>query len=284
MKKLRNVLMITAALGTCGLSSCRKEFNPKSYAPPLSISGFTSSGEIEKDALVAYYAFNGSLIDSVSKTSGVNTGTTFGNGEVKQGLQGAANAYVLAPPSDAVKGLNSFTISEWVNTQPPGPGIIGIFTLSNTTQFWGNIEAFFENGSTNDNGKFRLHIDKGGVDYTYSVDNVLNLFGKWVNLTYSYDATATSNACTLYVNGSKVDNSEALTGSTPLRGNLNFANNGDLVFGCVQFMTTPSLTSATDSQPWAYFNLGLTDEVKVYNKVLTGTEVSAMVALQGRGK
>jgi Concanavalin A-like lectin/glucanases superfamily len=277
MKKLTNLLMLPAALVLVGLSSCNKEFNPKSYAPPLIINGYSSSGSIEKDALVAYYAFNGSLIDSVSKTSGVSTSTTFGKGEVGQGLQGAANGYVLAPPSDAVKALNSFTISEWINTPPPGPGIIGIFTLANTTQFWGNIEVFFENGSSNTNGMFRLHIDQGGTDNTYSVNNLQNLFNKWVNITYSYDAP--TGTCTLYVNGSSVN-----VGTAGIKGNLNFPDVGNLVFGCVQFMTTPSQTIGSDAQGWAYFNVGLTDEVRVYNKVLTGTEISAIVALQGRGK
>ena len=73
------------------LTSCHKDFNPKSYAPPLSIAGFTASNQIEKDALVAYYSFNGSLVDSISGQAGVNTGTTFGTGEEKQGFKGADN-------------------------------------------------------------------------------------------------------------------------------------------------------------------------------------------------
>ncbi|MFI5163134.1 MAG: LamG-like jellyroll fold domain-containing protein [Sphingobacteriales bacterium] len=283
MKK-NKIYILTLTLISVGLSSCLKEFNPKSYAPPLSIDGFTSSGAIEKDALVGYYAFNGSLVDSVSGTAGINTGTTFAKGEVGQALQGAANAYVLAAPSDKVKSIQSFTISEWVNTPPPGPGIIGIFSLANTTQFWGNIDVFFENGSSNTNGMFRLHIDSAGNDFTYSVNNVLNLFGKWTNLTYTYDASATSNACSLYVNGSKVNSGEALNGSKPLRGNLSFPDIGNLVFGCVQFQTNPSQTTSTGSQSWAFYNVGQTDEVRVYNKVLTPAEISAVVALQGRGK
>jgi hypothetical protein len=54
--------------------------------------------------------------------------------------------------------------------------------------------------------------------------------------------------------------------------------------GTLQFQTTPSLTTNTGSQGWASYNPGLTDELRVYNKALSGTEISSLVALQGRGK
>jgi hypothetical protein len=276
MKKL-TLLMIPVALAFVGLSSCHKDFDPKSYAPPLVINGFSSTNAVAKDALVAHYAFDGNLIDSVSGTAGVATGTSFSGGVVKQALQGAANSYVLATPSAAVKSLSSFTIDEWVNTAPPGPGIIGIFTLANTTSFWGNIEMFYQNGSTNAAGQFQMHLANATKDGFYVVNNVQNLFDKPVNIAVTYNAA--DGTCQLFVNGSKVN-----SGPSGITGPLDFQNVGKLVFGCVQFETSPSLTSATDSQPWAYYNLGTTDEVRIYNKVLSSSEIGAIVALEGRGK
>jgi hypothetical protein len=277
MKKL-NIYIIAAVFISMGLSSCRKAFDPKSYAPPLSVGGYTSVKEISKENLIAYYAFDNSLVDSVSGSAGTATGTTFGNGFEKQALQGALNSYVLATPSAAVASIKSFTVTEWYNSPPPSTGIIGIFTLSKSNAFWGNIEVFFENGSTNDNGKIRVHIANGETDNTLAVDNVINLFNKWVNLAVSYDG-ATSIA-TLYINGSKV--SSGKVGS--LTGNLTFNNVGKLAFGCVQFQTNPSLTSATDSQPWARYLTGQLDEVRIYNKALSDAEVGAIIGLEGRGK
>jgi hypothetical protein len=277
MKKL-NIYIIAAVFISMGLSSCRKAFDPKSYAPPLSVGGYTSVKEISKENLIAYYAFDNSLVDSVSGSAGTATGTTFGNGFEKQALQGALNSYVLATPSAAVASIKSFTVTEWYNSPPPSTGIIGIFTLSKSNAFWGNIEVFFENGSTNDNGKIRVHIANGETDNTLAVDNVINLFNKWVNLAVSYDG-ATSIA-TLYINGSKV--SSGKVGS--LTGNLTFNNVGKLAFGCVQFQTNPSLTSATDSQPWASYLTGQLDEVRIYNKALSDAEVGAIIGLEGRGK
>ncbi|MES2107590.1 MAG: LamG-like jellyroll fold domain-containing protein [Bacteroidota bacterium] len=284
MKTNRNILMaaITAVAITVSITSCQKGFDDKSYAPvkPLpSYSGYSNSKAIDPDNLVAYWAFNNSLIDSVSKTTGVATGTSFGAGVGKgQGLQGGLNNYVLSDASTALANLHSFTLSVWVNTPPPSTGIIGFFSLANTSNFWGNMDMFFENGSDNTNGKLRFHISQAGNDNTYAVDNVPNLFNKWVNIIFTYSET--DGKCTVYVNGNSVSSGTA--GS--LKGPLTFTNVGKVVFGCVQFMTKPSQTSATDAQDWASFNTGGTDQVRIYNKVLSAGKASALYNLENAGR
>ena len=278
MKNIQFKVMLSAFIACCILTSCYKEFDPKSYAPAFTISGFSSVKQIKPSNLVGYWAFEGSYIDSVSKAVGAGVGTNFVNGFKGKAMQGAINAYALCDASPSISSLNSFTISEWVNTPPPSTGIIGIFTLAKTDAFWGNIEAFFENGSNNTNGKYRLHVFDGAGDRTYSVDNLVNLFNSWVNLTVTYDAP--SATFKLYVNGSLAN-----TGTAPgLTGDLSFSGVGKLVFGCVQFQTTPSQTSATGKQDWASFLTGNIDEVRVYNAVLTPLEVNALIVLQGKGK
>jgi hypothetical protein len=279
MKKITNILIIPAVFALLGLSSCQKEFNAKSYAPPLSVNGFTSSGQVAKSSLVAYWSFDGSLTDSVSGTGGVNVGTSFAAKGIKgQALQGALNSYVLNTPAASIAGLQSYTISFWVNTPPPSVGIIAPFALADTTGFWGNLELFFENGSSNTNGIVKLHIQQGNHDAFFVTSGLQNLFNKWVSITISYDAASAVN--TLYINGSKV-NSAVLGG---LSGPLVFTDLGKLVFGCDQFQTNPSLTSATQYPGFASFLTGQLDELRIYNKALTDIEVSSIVNLQGRGK
>lgn len=284
MKKLKNLLLI--CLGGIAMavtvSSCQKSFDPKTYAPtkPLpTFGGYSSTKQIEPANLVAYWPFNGDLVDSISKTTGVATGTSFGAG-LKGGksLQGGLNSYVLSTASPALSSLQSFTVSVWVNTPPPSTGIIGFFSIANTKNFWGNIEMFFENGSDNTNGKVRIHMSQNGSDNTYSIDGVANLFNAWVNIIVSYDQVG--GKCTLYVNGDSKNTGTA--GS--LTGPLAFTNVGKVVFGTVQFMTTPSQTSGTDSQPWASFLTGQVDQVRVYNKVLSSSEASALYNLEKLGR
>jgi hypothetical protein len=277
MKKT-NLYILMAALVSAGLSSCQKKFDPSTYAPPLDINGYTAANQVAKESLVAYWAFDGSLVDSVSNTSGTATGTTFGDGVKHDAMQGALKSYVLTAPSAAVAGLKSFTLTEWVNTPPPSVGIIPLFSLANKTGFWGNIEIFFENGSTNDNGLLRFHLFNGTTDKGLEVNGVKNLFNKFVNITFSYDAA--TSICKVYVNGSRIVN-QVYPGVT---GPLNFKDVGNIVFGSPQFMTTPNQTTGTGPQDWASYLAGKLDEVRIYNKALTDVEVGSIVKLEGRGK
>ena len=283
MKKLINKYSIAALLVSFGLSSCVKKFDPKSYAPPLSVNGYTSANSVAKSNLIGYWAFDGSLIDSVSGTVGVNTGTSFAvSGIKKQALQGALNSYVLNNTSAAVAALQSYTITFWVNTPPPSTGIIGVFALPNKIQFWGNLEMWFENGSSNSNGTIKVTMDYGPNGQNtafFVVSGLQNLFDKWTSITISYDGTSTVSK--MYVNGGLVSTQ---TGVGGLTGPLAFTNVGNLVFGCDAFQTNPSQTSATQYPGFASFLTGQLDEFRIYNRALTDIEVSSIVALQHRGK
>jgi len=280
-KHLLFAVLLTGLALSVVMSSCQKGYNPKSYAPskPLpSFGGFSSTKSIEPASLVSYWPFNGSLTDSISNSTGVAKGTSFGTGVAGKAFQGALNGYGLVDASPALSTLQSFTISVWVNTPPPSTGIIGFFSLANTKNFWGNLDMFFENGSDNTNGKVRIHMAQAGNDNTYSIDGVPNLFNAWVNITVSYDQNG--GTCTLYVNGDSKNSGKAGT----LTGPLAFTNVGKVVFGCVQFMTTPSQTTGTDAQPWASYLTGQLDQVRVYNKVLSSSEVSALYNLEKLGR
>lgn len=280
MKKVSFKLFPVISFLACGsllFSSCYKEFDPSSYQPPLSIGGFTSSSEIAPSNLIGYWPFDETLVDNVTGNAGTNAGTTFANGIKKQAMDGADNSYVLFTPGSEIINMESFTISCWVNSPQNTDGIVGLIDLSNTSAFWGNIDIFFENGSTADKALLKIHVTNNGVDAWLGNYELLNIWNIWTNISVTYDAaTSTFN---VYVNGSNIA-TQTIDGYGP----LNFTNVGDMVFGTVQFQTTPSLTSASGSQDWAGFLLGLLDEVRIYNKALSDDEVGALVKLEGRGK
>jgi hypothetical protein len=282
MKKLISKYSIVLIILSFGLSSCVKTFDPKSYAPPLNINGFTSSDQIAKSNLVAHWAFNGSLADSLSSTTGTATGTTFSPGLEGLALQGANNAYVVSNVPAAIQSLHSFTISTWVKMPENTNGAVGVLDIANTQNFWGNLDIFFDNGATATTGVLKVHVwnnggSSTGVDAWEGGYTVNNPWGGWINIAVTYnDATST---VIVYYNGASVGTNTA-TGFAP----LNWTQAQQMVFGTLQFQTTPSLTTNTGSQSWASYNTGQTDEVRVYNRVLTSTEVGSLVALQRRGK
>ena len=70
---------------------------------------------------------------------------------------------------------------------------------------------------------------------------------------------------------------------TPWTGPIAFENSGPMVFGTVQFQTSPSLTTH-GPEDWASHLTGTIDEVRVYNKALNEGDINALVVLQGKGK
>ncbi|MBO9730694.1 MAG: LamG domain-containing protein [Chitinophaga sp.] len=257
-------------------SSCYKKFDANSYKPALSIGGYTSASEIASGNLVAYWGFNGNLTDSVSKTNCENKGTTFATGIKGSALKGATKAYALFTPGTAITGLKAFTITLWVNNPQNTAGIVELLNLSNTKSFWGNIDIFFENGSTDTKAVLKMHIASAQGETWLGNYDVQNIWDRWTNLAVSYNGV---DSFKVYVNGLRIA-THVMAGAGPIQ----FLNPGKMVFGTSQFQTVPSLTSEATSQDWASYLTGSLDEVRIYNKALEEADVSALVKLEGRGK
>lgn len=277
MKNINQKLALAFIATSTFLSSCYKKFDPDSYKPALSIGGYTNSKEIAPGNLVGYWAFDGSLIDSVSNTAGTNTGTSFNNGIKGQALQGADNSYVLFDPGSAITGLHSFTVTSWVNTPQNTDGIVGLLDLANSNSFWGNLTIFFENGSTADKGLLKIHVNNNGTDAWLGNYELTNPWNNWMNIAVTYDAA--TSTFKVFINGSKID-----TKTIDNYGPVAFQNASRMVFGTVQFQPEPSLTSASGAQDWASYLTGSLDEVRIYNSALAESDINALVKLEGRGK
>jgi len=287
MKTIKHItlaLAITGAALGLTLSSCQKSFDPKSYAPskPLpTFSGYSNSKDIEPASLVAYWPFNGNLNDSLSSTTGTGTGTAFSAGVKGQGLQIPANSYMVTNTPDAVKALHSFTISTWVN-MPINTGAAGIVSVAHSQNFWGNFDIFFDNGGSATKGVLKVHVFNSsgsttGKDAWEGGYSVANPWGTWTQVAVTYDDS--SSTVTVYYNGS-VAGTNTVSGFAP----LDWSKATQMVFGTLQFQTNPSLTSATGSQGWAASVNGVVDQVRIYNKVLSSSEVSALYNLEKLGR
>lgn len=274
---MKTKYFILLAIGALGFSSCQKDFDETSYAPALNIGGYTSAKQIAPSSLIAYWAFNGSLIDSVSSTMGVNTGTSFTAGVKGQALQGGLNAYVITNTPTAVQNLKSFTLTCWENMPLNSNGIVGLVDVSNSSAFWGNLTVFFENGGMSTSGNLKVHVNNAGVDNWLGNYVMTNPWDKWNQIVISYDQITSTYK--VYVNGSKIA-TQVIAGNGPLL----FQNASKMVFGTVHFQTNPSLTTSTSSQGWASYLTGQLDEVRIYNKALSDTEISSLAKLEGRGK
>jgi Concanavalin A-like lectin/glucanases superfamily len=283
--KRKIAIYILSVISLLTVISCFDEFDPNSYKPVFTINGFSATDEIKISSLVAYWPFDGSLEEEKSGVSGENSGTTFVNGFKGQALNlNVANkSYVTFDPGSAITGLQSFTISFWVNpvfvdqnSDNGIDGILGLVNLSNPAGFWGNIDWFVENGSNPNAAKIVAHVVSGSSETWMNVSNYKGLFNAWSNHTLTYDAT--TSKFTYYINGSI-----GTTANAGWSGPIQFVGSGPMVFGAVQFQTTPSI-GCCGNQPWASYLTGQLDEVRIYNTALSSDEVRALVVLQGKGK
>jgi hypothetical protein len=283
--KRKIAIYILSVISLLTVISCFDEFDPNSYKPVFTINGFSATDEIKISSLVAYWPFDGSLKEEKSGVSGENSGTTFVNGFKGQALNlNVANkSYITFDPGSAITGLQSFTISFWVNpvfvdqnSDNGIDGILGLVNLSNPAGFWGNIDWFVENGSNPNAAKIVAHVVSGSSETWMNVSNYKGLFNAWSNHTLTYDAT--TSKFTYYINGSV-----GTTANAGWSGPIQFVGSGPMVFGAVQFQTTPSI-GCCGNQPWASYLTGQLDEVRIYNTALSSDEVRALVVLQGKGK
>lgn len=260
-----------------GFTSCYKKFDPKSYQPAFTVNGYTSTSEIGAGSLVGYWAFDGSYIDSVSKTVATAVGTSFTAGFKGKALQGADQGYVISDLPNAIKNLSSFTIDYWLKT-PNTSGIITPIVISRTDQFWGALDMFYENGGRTDaTANMKVHFN-GQSEVWFTNGWISNPWTGWVNIALTYDAA--SSTFTLYQGGTAVANQSAAG-----LGNLVFpATATKIIFGTEQFQVSPSLGTAGGAQGWAGYLTGQMDEVRIYNKALTAKDLQALIVLQGRGK
>jgi len=245
----------------------------------------TASVDFEKtepyepmDGEVLYIPFDGEVVDLITLESGstTNSGISYVDGVTSSAISfdASLSAYALFSPSDEVKNVESFTISYWmhpdfVDTDDSGTidGVLGMVNLSNTGRFWGNIDLFIENGSSPDNARMRLHFTNtditGATQETWiadaDVEGLTNIFNTWSHQVITFDADASE--FNYYVNGVLIK-----TATSSWSGEVSFENSGPMSFGCVQFMTTPSLTEATGAQGWASYLTGELDELRIFDK------------------
>ncbi|MFI5137204.1 MAG: LamG-like jellyroll fold domain-containing protein [Sphingobacteriales bacterium] len=296
METIKNKLMAVVlgglALGMT-LSSCQKKFDPNTYKPsvPLpSFAGYTASKDIETNALVAYWGFNGDLKEQVSGITGTATGTSFGTGLTGQALQGAANSYVTSAVPPNIKNLHSFTASFWVKMPQNTTGAVGLVSIANSQSFWGSFDVFFDNGATATTGVLKVHCfnvssNGTGTDGWLGGYTVSNPWNNWVNIIVAYDDV--KGAFNVYYQGASVGTANP-GGFSP----LNWTGAQNMAFGALQFETTPSLTTVVNNIPtspqyyggWASYLTGNLTQVSFYNVVLSKDEIGALYNLQKLGR
>ena len=217
------------------------------------------------EGLVAYYPFNGNANDeSFNGHTGTVYGATlttdrFGNTNSAYHFDGLATQYIEVPHSSSLENLDQLTLAVWVNSFISGddnlPFILGkcsqndwsyaAYALGRTRWVYdGTFRARLRNNSGT-NPEF------GGITQPQA--------NQWYHLALIYDSMEAS----LWVNGVK-------EGSIPFSGTLVSLDptNAPLRIG--------TMKGISDNQ---YVWNGIIDDVHIYNRALTNSEVTQLYSL-----
>lgn len=254
------------------------------------MSGKTTTGEVNFKKLdpytakypgeILYLPFDGDYLELLTLQSATPAGgPVFVDGKVGKAVSLNANnfSYVLFPGTE-LAAVDEFALSFWVNADFVDngsnsiKGILGLVNLSHTTNFWGNIDMFIENGSNpTDGAQIKTHVVSEGTKESWITGggflNVMTFFNQWSHHVFTYDKTA--HEFRYYINGALIKTQAASWGTD----DLIFTGSGKIVFGAVHFMTIPSQTTGSGSQPWASYLTGEMDEIRIFNKSLSDAEV-----------
>ncbi|MBC7125636.1 MAG: LamG domain-containing protein [Bacteroidales bacterium] len=234
--------------------------------------------------LVAYMPFDDNALETIGNiTPSQQPSVTYVVGRRGKAYQGASGAYLRynLPDNSKLKTLKSYTVAMWIKSpKVDGTPVPKVFEIGKSDDlFWGNltimIERLTDPGA--DSLFFKLHFKKVGVPWEGQwIEAKKSIFqvNKWMHLVFQYDAT--TSKFMIYKDGVKVEFPEAVENryandqQEPL-GDLNFVNADVLNIGAWRPKTD---SQATDE--WMGWFMGNLDELRVYDKALSATEVKAL--------
>ncbi|MDD3566868.1 MAG: hypothetical protein PHT92_00570 [Bacteroidales bacterium] len=245
--------------------------------------GKTDPSTIATANLVAYFPFDGNATEQISSLSPtMSPNVTYVAGRRGQAYQGGNEVHLLydLPTNSKLKSLTSFTLAMWFKsplvTGDPEPTVFEIG--KSTDLFWGNLKfALNRLDATADSLMLKAFFYKDGAEWSgqhISYSNSVFQVNMWMHLVIQYDA-ATSKYM-IYKDGVRVDTNEGVENRKagpdgPALGPLAFVDADVINIGAWR---TKSEGTADDA--WMGWFMGNLDELRVYDKALTGVEVKAL--------
>ncbi|GAB3943476.1 hypothetical protein GCM10028805_09760 [Spirosoma harenae] len=278
-------------------TSCKKDDGGATLPP---IGGYNGSNDVAATNLLAHWTFDGTNNEDISKTAPTkSTNATFGTGVKGQALQ-LSSGYLLYPTITALSSasaLANLTVSAWVNTSNNGTTASQVFGLASpTASDWGQmINLLLETGqkkATSDTlilhgfiGQYASgqrsgqdNVNNGGAADAGTKYKVVKGAGQWVHYVFKYDGSAST--IDIYANGAVVSNSDYRVRGTT--GPLVFPTPSQVLIGAFPNVNSGFASSA--NQVWQGLFNGSIDEVRVYNKALSDTDISSLYQLEKAGR
>jgi hypothetical protein len=265
-KLAQNLLLVLVLFITA--TSCQKM-----KQPPL--------GDYPQDAnppggpLKFYVAFDGTTsnplmngVDSMRANFPSTNSGTIADGISGKCYKGSTTAFAQYAGANEFTKASSFTIAFWIKGPPPsaGGGTDFAFSLNAKGYSWTNTKLFleFEDWSTSAIGNGKFYIMDNWVEYINAngMPNVFN--GNWHQLAFTYSGN--SSTIKAYIDGAIFK-----TNTIGTLGPINFGDFNSFTIGGPSQYTH-------DQNSWMGFWEGQIDQFRLYNTVLTDSEISSLYA------
>jgi hypothetical protein len=274
--------------------------------PP--IGGYNSANEVGGTDLIAYWPLNGTGIETKSNTSPASsTGVSWVAGAKGQGAN-FTNGYMSYPSIAALtQSMNAFTISAWVklkNNQTDDGGTVStVFAMGTPGGDWqGNMMLYAETGQkryeeggvVNDSIKAKagwstvangtqIYENWNHLEPWMVADNLItpgkhvagpNVIGsRWAQLVFTWSGE--DHKFIIYSNGTKISNPafEVRGDNTSLT--MDASSKAFIgAFGNV----------ATTADAWNKPLTGGVDEIRIWKKALSASDINALYLLEKAGR
>jgi len=280
MKKINYFSVLTVAtlfLGTT-FTSCEKDAKDP-------YEGKTNPSTIATANLVGYFPLDSETASisigegiTFSKKTGAATFVTGRRGKAYKGSTAQAYLEYSLAATNIFKSMSEYTFAFWVKSPAPTGGAAAVLALNGGDPNMGNMDFIIESQSNADSLALKPYLYNSTTNWkgqemwsfnkAYSSD-------KWVHFVSSYNKTTSTMA--LYANGILIATSiryadGEVNGVQPKLGALTFGT--DMTKFDIGAWAKLAAGTATDS--WMVYFPGTLDELRIYNKALTNTEVKAL--------
>lgn len=241
----------------------------------LPVLGFSSSSQVAKANLKAYWAFEGGYVDSISGTTGTPVhpaSVTFVTGKKGQAAEVVSPGYINSNIGNTIAGFQNVTCAMWIkhpsSIDPSGAKFTYFpFSLNAAGYSWENTKFFalFNNADNATNSYGKVCVNDQWFDIGQKWPKMLD--GQWHQLVISFNGE--NGALKIYVDGALIGNATLQTQSG---------------FGTVDSFTLGGPDDfANNANGWMNSLNGDLDEFRIYNKELSSDEITALYTLGSLG-
>lgn len=267
------------------------------------IGGYDSADEVGAANLKAYWPLDGNGVESISNTNPSSTvATTWETGIKGQGAK-LSEGYLKYPSITSLSGsLSSFTMSAWIKVQNNGSSASVFLSLTRPNEWAGNINFMAETGwkdatvdslavkglIVSDNAiawqdsRNAIKLDQGMLDFNAAnpteVQHVAfpnKVGGQWSHAVITWDGA--TKLFKVYSNGVKISNPAWEKRGTVDGTSLTFVTPTTPIIGAFGDI-------ATTVETWNKAMTGNIDEVRVWDKALIQSDVTALYELEKAGR